>query len=90
MGADVTGVDFSDKAIELVSQLSVKKGIEAEFINCNIYDLPEHLDREFDIVSTSYGVLCWLNDINGWAKLVENWVLKDNDLPLMYSIKATK
>jgi len=58
LGAKVTGVDFSDTAIELAGEIAGKIGIDAEFICSNLYDLLEHLDGEFDIVYTSYGVLC--------------------------------
>src|SRR5688572_32332563 len=39
MGATVTGVDFSDKAIESAIQLSKELKISAEFICCDIYSL---------------------------------------------------
>ena len=58
LGAVVTGVDFSDKSIELARSLSEELGIEADFVCCDIYDLPENLKGEFDIVYTSGGVLC--------------------------------
>ena len=74
LGANVTGVDFSDKAIELARILNEKTGLNADFINCNLYDLPKNLDGEFDIVYTSYGVLMWLNDIEGWAKIVSRYL----------------
>lgn len=73
-GAKVTGVDFSDKAIDMARLLAEKTGLEAEFINCNLYDLPQHLDSRFDIVYTSYGVLCWLNDIEEWARIVARYL----------------
>ena len=40
------------------------------FINSNIYDLPDTLGEQFDIVFTSYGVLNWLPDIAAWAEVV--------------------
>jgi ubiquinone/menaquinone biosynthesis C-methylase UbiE len=70
LGAKVTGVDFSLKSIEQARSLAQELGLEAEFITCNVYDLPQHLDREFDIVYTSMGVLCWLSDLNAWGKLI--------------------
>ncbi len=39
MGADVTGIDLSDKAIEEAKQLNDELGLNARFICCNIYDL---------------------------------------------------
>jgi SAM-dependent methyltransferase len=44
LGASVTGVDFSEKAIEKAKQLATEVGEEkASFICCNIYNLKEHL-----------------------------------------------
>lgn len=54
MGAQVTGVDLSDNAIHQANLLAEKVGIDARFICCDIYDLPNHLDEQFDIVYTSY------------------------------------
>jgi len=70
LGAKVTGVDFSDKAIALANQLRKQLNIPARFINANIYDIPNIIDEKFDIVFTSYGVLCWLPDISKWAQII--------------------
>ncbi|MCK4688444.1 MAG: class I SAM-dependent methyltransferase [Candidatus Lokiarchaeota archaeon] len=69
-GAKVTGVDFSDKAIELAKQLSKELNIPAKFIQSNVYDIPNILKEKFDIVFTSYGVLCWLPDLIKWAEVI--------------------
>jgi len=69
-GARVTGVDFSDKAIALARSLSHELGLPAEFICSNIYDVPQVLSQEFDIVFTSYGVLCWLPDLKRWGEII--------------------
>ena len=74
LGAKVTGVDFSDKAIKLAKSLSKELDIEADFICSNVYDLPKVLTGKFDIVFTSYGVLCWLPDIKGWAKVITHFL----------------
>ena len=34
LGAEVTGVDFSDTAIELAGEIADKIGVKADFINC--------------------------------------------------------
>jgi SAM-dependent methyltransferase len=39
-----------------------------------VYDLPDHLTEEFDIVFTSYGVIGWLPDLGKWAKIVSNYL----------------
>lgn len=77
LGANVTGIDLSDKAIDSANKLSEKANIAATFICCDIYDLPNHLNQKFDIVYTSYGTIGWLPDINKWAKIVSKY-LKPN------------
>lgn len=76
LGANVTGVDFSDKSIKLANEINGHLKLPAKFICSNIYDLPGVLDEEFDIVFTSYGVLCWLPDIEQWAKIVSKYLKK--------------
>jgi SAM-dependent methyltransferase len=73
-GAVVTGVDFSEPAIQQARALAADTGIEARFIASNIYDLPHALDERFDIVFTSYGVLSWLPDVNRWAEIVAHFL----------------
>lgn len=74
MGAIVTGVDLSDKAIETAHDLASELKLEARFICCNIFDLPAHLNETFDIVFTSYGTISWLPDLTPWAKLIEQYL----------------
>lgn len=69
-GASVTGADFSHRAISLAKEISHDIGVEARFIESDIYDLPKVLDDKFDIVFTSYGVLCWLPDLPAWASVI--------------------
>lgn len=73
-GAIVTGVDFSEKSIAYANQLKEELNIKAKFICCNIYDLKSLLDERFDIVYTSQGVLCWLKNLNEWAKLIHHFL----------------
>ena len=77
LGARVTGVDFSEKAIGLAESLAKELSIDARFIHGNIYDLPNILKDRFDIVYTSYGVLCWLPDLKEWGKVISHF-LKPN------------
>lgn len=76
-GAKVTGVDFSEKAIEQARILADELNINAEFVLSDIYDLQKNLDRQFDIVFTSYGVLCWLSDLDAWAKIISHFLKPD-------------
>ena len=73
-GAVVTGVDISDESIRRAEELREKSGLSARFIRSDIYDLPEVLHDEFDIVFTSYGALWWMSDIQRWAQIVASYV----------------
>lgn len=73
-GASVTGVDFSDKAIEIARALANELKLDAEFICCNLYDLPDNLDRKYDIIYTSAGVLCWLSDLKEWGRVIAQFL----------------
>ncbi|HBT76480.1 MAG TPA: SAM-dependent methyltransferase [Planctomycetaceae bacterium] len=70
LGAKVVGIDLSDAAIEKAQELNKTLGLDAEFICSDVYDLPNRLDRKFDIVFTSYGVLGWLPDLERWAGVI--------------------
>lgn len=75
LGAVVTGVDFSAAAVRLARELASDLGFpDARFIESNVYDLPDVLDETFDVVYTSRGVLGWLPDIAGWARVVARYV----------------
>lgn len=74
LGAKVTGVDLSDKAIETAQKLAKDLAVDASFICCNIYDLPQHLDQKFDIVFSSYGTISWLPDLNKWGELIASFL----------------
>ncbi len=70
MGADVIGVDLSDTAIEEARRLNEQLFLNAKFICCNVYDLKDHLQEQFDMVFTTYGVIGWLPDLNKWADII--------------------
>lgn len=75
LGARVTGADFSPAAIELARSLAVETGFpDARFVESNLYDLPDVLEGEFDVVYTSRGVLGWLPDIRAWARVVAHFL----------------
>lgn len=70
LGAEVTGVDLSDKAIEHARRLAQETKTNTQFICCDLYDLEKHLDKSFDMVFTSYGTISWLPDLDKWGKLI--------------------
>lgn len=71
MGASVTGVDFSHKAIAAARALADRAGVDATFVEAEVGALPESIPRgAFDVVFTSYGVLSWLPDLEPWAATI--------------------
>jgi len=74
LGAKVTGMDYSTEAIRKARELASNSGLQANFVCCNLYDLPQHLEGQFDVVFTSYGVLGWLPDLREWARIAASYV----------------
>jgi ubiquinone/menaquinone biosynthesis C-methylase UbiE len=74
LGADVTGVDFSERAVEQARALSAETGVPGRFILSELYELPSVLDEQFDIVFTSYGAIYWLPDIMRWGEIAARYV----------------
>jgi SAM-dependent methyltransferase len=71
LGAHVTGLDFSQPAIEHARLLSQRSRTEASFVTAEVYDAPRVLGAScFDLVYTGIGALCWLPDIRRWADVV--------------------
>ncbi|WP_343694016.1 class I SAM-dependent methyltransferase [Chitinophaga sp.] len=77
LGADVTGVDLSNVAIDRARELAKAASATVNFICSDVYALPDVLDQQFDIVFTSYGVIGWLPDLNKWASVISTF-LKPN------------
>lgn len=67
LGARVTGVDISDEAIEFARQLSEDSGLPGTFHRSDVYAWLES-PPPFQRVFCSYGALCWLSDLSGWAR----------------------
>ena len=74
MGANATGIDLSDKAIDEANKLSKKINTPAQFICSDVYDLPSQLKQTFDIVFTSYGTIGWLPDLSKWAQVISHFL----------------
>lgn len=75
-GASVSGIDFSEKAIEKARELSQMVHLDAEFICSDIYSLNISHDKLFDIVFTSYGTIGWLPDLDRWASVLSKHLRK--------------
>ena len=95
LGATVTGVDFSEPAIEACKKLSADSGTAGEFVVADVYDSPNILpNRQFDVVYTGVGAICWLHDINAWAKVAAGFLKPGGTFyileghPIMWSVSV--
>jgi SAM-dependent methyltransferase len=71
LGATMTGLDFSAPAVAAARELASETGVNATFVQADLYDAPEVLGRGgFDLVYTGIGALCWLPDVRRWADVV--------------------
>lgn len=70
LGAHVTGLDFSSKAIAAARQMASDINIDARFVEGRVEQAPALAGQDFDTVFTSWGVLIWLPDIALWARTV--------------------
>lgn len=70
LGARVTGVDFSPKAVAAARRVAQSAGLEARFVEAEISQLPERLPETFDLLFTGGGALCWLPDLAAWGRVV--------------------
>lgn len=83
LGALATGLDFSEAAIDEARQLAVQLGLRVDFIQANVLDLQPELEHRFDIVFTSYGVLGWLPELEGWARNIARYLKPGGKLVLV-------
>lgn len=68
MGADVTGLDFSEPAIDQARALAAEAGIPATFVQSDVLKAPESL-AGFDIVMSTWGAICWISDLRAWMRI---------------------
>jgi SAM-dependent methyltransferase len=70
LGAEVTGVDISPEALSYARKLAERMSIKARFIESDILDVSRLVMGKYEIAFSSTGVLCWLPDIQAFARAV--------------------
>ena len=69
LGAEVTGVDIADAAIDFAKDLSSASGIPTRFERADVVEWLETYEGDrFDRVFSSYGTIGWLADLGAWAR----------------------
>ncbi len=74
LGAEVTGIDFSEPAIAAARRLSAESSTPGRFVVAELYDAPQVLPETFDVVYTGVGALNWLPDIDRWGRVVAGFL----------------
>lgn len=74
LGARVTGVDFSERAVEIARELAADVSLPATFVCADVLELRDHLTGAFDVIYTSHGVLGWLPDLARWAQVIAHFL----------------
>ncbi|MFH0765041.1 MAG: class I SAM-dependent methyltransferase [Calditrichota bacterium] len=74
LGAEVTGVDFSEKSLAVAARLAEECNLKARWIHSDVESLPNLLNETFDIVVATQGVLCWVKDIRVWMRVAAGFL----------------
>jgi SAM-dependent methyltransferase len=70
-GARATGLDLSGEAVKAARRIAEQQGVDAEYVQANVYDAVEVLGgRQFDVVYTGKGAVCYLPDLPRWASVL--------------------
>ncbi|MEH3139542.1 MAG: class I SAM-dependent methyltransferase [Mycobacterium kyogaense] len=71
LGADVIGLDFSERSLDEARRLASETGSNVSFVHADVHDAAQVLGPgSFDLVYTGIGALCWLPRIDEWARVV--------------------
>jgi SAM-dependent methyltransferase len=75
--ASATGFDISDEAITSAKELARIAGVPCEFVQSDIYEIPEQYYSKYDLVYISVGSLMWFPDMNAFFEVIANLLKKD-------------
>ena len=67
LGAQCTGVDFSEVAIKKANDIRTSLNLSSEFVCCNVIQMDQCIDKIYDYVYCSYGIITWFPNLNDWA-----------------------
>lgn len=93
LGAQMTGLDFSQSSLAVARQLAADLEQETDFFCAEVYRAVEVLGSGvFDFVFTGIGALCWLPDIDRWAAVISDLLVPGGRLfireghPVLWSL----
>lgn len=65
---EVVGIDISARMLACARRKSDALGAPARWVCADVLDAPADLDGTADLVYTGRGALCWMMDIDAWAR----------------------
>jgi SAM-dependent methyltransferase len=72
---EVVGVDFSAASVAAASAFAAELGLRnVRFVQSDVYDTPAVVEGPFDLVFASWGTICWLPDLSGWARVIAHFL----------------
>jgi SAM-dependent methyltransferase len=93
LGARMSGLDFSAPAIATARDLAASAGAEIDFHVADVHSAVDVLGGQaYDLVFTGIGALCWLPDVDRWARVVAGLLRPGGRLflreahPMMYAL----
>lgn len=96
LGADVVGLDFSERAVEEARRLVAETGDAVEFVHADVHRAAEVLKpASFDLVYTGIGALCWLPSVRRWAAVVASLLAPGGSVflreghPILWAVDET-
>ncbi len=97
LGAHMSGLDCSGAALARARELAAATGTEIDYREGELYQAVEVLGAGgFDLVYTGIGALCWLPEINPWARVVADLLRPGGRLflreghPVLWAIDETQ
>ena len=68
--SNCVGIDISGEFIKQARRLAEAGGLSSRFIECDVYELPENLDQQFDLCILTIGVFGWMPDLDRFFKVI--------------------
>ena len=89
-GARTSGLDLSAESLEAARRIADEAGVEVDYVHANVYDAVDAVHgRQFDVVYTGKGALCYLPELNEWAEVVRDATFS-NPVALSISSSSTR
>lgn len=70
LGARCTGVDLSPVSLKIAQDLADRADVQVRYVEANVVDAAAAVGEQVDLVYTSTGTICWVQDLVTWGRQV--------------------